>query len=145
MPRTAAKKPRKPKKPPVALLAPGTLLLSIRWGGRAIPWKAPTVTRHGATFKDGTLVAWQQEVALRAMAARKISKPYEGPVEVKMVARFAKGPIGDACNLLKAAEDSLQGVVFVNDRQVVVNSCDRRQAGYDMVAIVVRAAEPTED
>lgn len=141
---TATKKPRKARKPkPLGYepLPDGTVLLRCSIEQRAVPWSAPTVGK-GRAFKNPKLVAWQEAVKLFATENRVLREPYEGPVEVNLVCRFAKGPIGDASNLLKAAEDSLQGVVFVNDRQVVRNSCERSIEGYDLVLIEVRAASP---
>jgi len=143
MPRAAAK-PRKPKKAPATMLPAGTLLMQIVIPERAVPWSAADVGRgHG--YKDPRLEAWQAEVAMKTGVARRVRQPYEGPVEVNVVARFAKGPIPDTTNVMKGIEDAMQGVVYANDRQVIRNACERTQTGYDVVRISVRAAEPTED
>lgn len=143
-PKVTTKKPRKPKSPPVELLPPGTVLLNCFIAERAVPWKAPTVTRSGVSFKDKRLLAWQDTVKRHAALSGKAwNVPYKGPVEVSVDIRFAKGPMGDATNLLKAIEDSLQGVVFANDRQVGHNSCDRDMGDSDWVAITVKAFERT--
>ena len=132
------------KAPDIDLLPPGTLLARAVIPMRAVPWKAPTVTRYGTTYKDKALLKWQATVKIFAGMASP-SYCYAGPVEVSVSARFAKGPLPDATNILKAIEDALQGVVFVNDRQVVRNRCERSKTGFDRVTIEVTAAEPSED
>lgn len=136
---------RKAKTPERLPLPEGTVLLDVAIEDRAVPWKAPTVTRSGRSFKDDRLVEWQDDVRKYGELNRTIDEPYWGPVEVSVTARFAKGPLPDTTNLIKAVEDALQGVVFVNDKQVTRNSGDRTQAGYDLARIVVKAATPTEE
>lgn len=134
---------RQTSEPPAKLLPPGTLLMRCEIPGRAIPWKAPTVGQYG-TYKNRRLGAWQEIVGLFAGLNRRIGRPYAGPVEVAMTARFARGPIGDACNLLKAVEDAMEGIIYINDKQVVRNGCGRSLAGYDLVTIEVKTAEPAD-
>ncbi len=129
---------RKAKKPAVVLLPPGTVLLDVTMPQRAVPWSASCVTRNG-TYKSKRLVAWQDFINIKARIWKTQSTAYAGPVEISVVSRFSKGPLPDATNILKAVEDSLQGVVIVDDRQVVRNSCERTQAGYDEVIVVVKA------
>lgn len=126
------------RKPEIDLLPAGTVLLRTSLRGRAVPWQVSTVTKNGA-FKDRRLVAWQEQVQTWAWVNRTQSVAYAGPVEVSVVARFAKGPLPDATNVLKAIEDALQGPVFINDRQVMRNSCERTRTGYDWVTIEVKA------
>jgi len=127
-----------------ALLPDGTVLLRCEIKGRAVPWSTPMIGQ-GKPVKEPRLTSWQQEMSLRARQWRKVSEPYAGPVEVFVVARFAKGPIGDACNILKAVEDSMNRVIYIDDRQVVKTHCERSIAGYDRLTIEVRAASPTPD
>lgn len=135
-----AAKPPKIRKEPPALLPAGTVLLRLDIPQRAVPWSAPMIGK-GRPVKNTRLIAWQQAVRLFASTGRVVREPYEGPVEVRVVARFAKGPLPDATNCLKALEDALQGVVFANDRQVFRNSCERTASGRDNVRIEVLAAD----
>lgn len=135
---------RKPQAAAIAPLPPGTVLLRCRMDQRAVPWSAPMIGK-GRPVKEPRLIAWQQMVGLFARTSTKLREPYAGPVEVRVTARFRKGPIGDCTNLLKSIEDALQGVVFLNDRQVVRNSCERSLAGYDLVTIEVKAAVSSDD
>lgn len=126
------------------LLPDGTVLLDVVIPERAVPWKAATTTRHGVSFKDARLVAWQETVKLWGLLNRTIARPYGGPVEVRVWASFSGGHLPDAVNILKAAEDALQEVVYVNDRQVVRNSSMRSMhyGDEDSMRIVVRAVDP---
>jgi Holliday junction resolvase RusA-like endonuclease len=128
---------RKARKPEVVLLPPGTVLLETMILLRAVPWSASQVTRNG-TFKAKRLVAWQRVIGVVAFRDRTQAAPYGGPVEVMVMAQFAKGPLPDATNVLKAVEDAIQGVVIVNDSQVVRNSCGRTKGEWDEVVVVVR-------
>lgn len=137
----ATKKPKRASKPKSLGYEPlpiGTVLLDVAIEERAVPWKAPTVGK-GRGFKDPRLLDWQDTVRLYADLNRAVREPYAGPVAVQVVARFAKGPLPDACNVLKAIEDALQGSVFLNDRQVIRNGCERTQSDRDVVRIIVWA------
>lgn len=105
-------------------MEPGTLIFSLSLPFRAVPWKASTVGRHG-TYKPKRLRQWQATVAQYARIKWGNQEPYDGPVTIRCQFEFLKGPLPDATNLLKAAEDSLEGIVIINDRQVVRNIVDR--------------------
>lgn len=124
-------------------LPPGAVLLQCEIAARPVPWKAPMVGRYGAV-KDARLVAWQTRVAIVAQLAYTARTPYRGPVEVAVWATIAKGPLMDATNLMKAIEDSLEGIVIVNDRQVIRNRCERAIGSRDLVRIEVVAADRNE-
>lgn len=139
----ATKTRRKPE-PEAATLPPGTLIMCCRIPLRAVPWSAPTVIHGGKPYKGRRLVKWQQAVAVFARTSLTSwvpgDMPYDGPVQVDVMATFAKGPLPDATNVLKAIEDAIQGVVILNDRQVTRNSCERTKGETDLVTIAVRAA-----
>lgn len=127
-------------------LPAGTLLVRCSIPARAVPWSTPMIGRRGPV-KQPRLVAWQRVV--RGFASRLNSPiptalPYAGPVEVSVVVRLARrpGPMADATNLLKAIEDAMEGSIYVNDRQVIRNHCERTAASHDLVTIEVRAADP---
>jgi crossover junction endodeoxyribonuclease RusA len=70
---------------------------------------------------------WKQRV--RSAAERAISRlgpPYTGPVRLT-IQHFYDGekPILDGDNMLKPIQDALQGLVYVNDRQVRSSECDQ--------------------
>jgi Holliday junction resolvase RusA-like endonuclease len=99
--------------------APGTLLVHFEVGMRPVPWKSPTVTRSGVSFKDANLKRWQKEVRDSGARAMK-GGPYSCRVELVMDFHLTPraGSAPDVSNLTKATEDALQGPVIVNDRQV---------------------------
>jgi Holliday junction resolvase RusA-like endonuclease len=102
-------------------LAPGALVVEFRVLARPIPWRAAHTTRTGHSFKNKTLVAWQATVKDHATLAMGRMAPYSHPVA--LVLEFFLVPIKgrtlpDLSNLNKSTEDSLQGVVIENDRQV---------------------------
>lgn len=127
-------------------LPPGTPIASFRIPHRAVPWKAPHTTRTGHSYKDKTLVDWQETVKLYARLAMAGSKPYSFPVELHMT--FWLEPGGrypDTSNLTKGSEDALEEIVFVNDRQVTDNVARRRFGPEDCVIIAAYASEITEE
>lgn len=56
--------------------------------------------------------------ALRAMATQHFQKPLEGKVKVKIVYNRVKGR-ADAMNIIGGIADSLQGISYFNDNQIV--------------------------
>ena len=139
----AAPRPKRPRKPAEPAPPPSGLeLCRFTVEGRAVPWKAPTVTQNGGTFKDRTLVAWQEMVAGAARRAWGNREPYAGRVELEFTVHIRGKRRGDATNLQKSIEDSMQSVVISNDKNVVRISTTVREIvdpdEPDRVDIVVR-------
>jgi Holliday junction resolvase RusA-like endonuclease len=88
-------------------------------GVRPVPWKAPMVTKRG-TYKSKKVRDWQSTISRQARLAMGSRMPMSGPVALTFC--FHLGPRDgtppDLSNLVKAAEDAIQGVVILNDRQV---------------------------
>jgi Holliday junction resolvase RusA-like endonuclease len=94
------------------------LLIEFGVLGKAVPWKAPTVTRW-STFKSKRLVAWQEQIAEQAILVWQGQTPYSGPVEVHfwfvhrrsrirdLLLWFCKRP--DMDNVFKAFADTITG------------------------------------
>ncbi len=121
-------------------MEPGTLIFSLTIPCRAVPWTPSRTTKFKGTYKPKRLRQWQATVAQYARLKWGNRKPYGGPVAIWCYFEFAKGPIPDATNLLKAVEDSLQGIVIVNDRQVERNTVERlTTTDVDMTTIAVRS------
>jgi Holliday junction resolvase RusA-like endonuclease len=83
--------------------------------GRAVPWKT-----HG--HPRPILRRWQRIVAKAAMIGfHHGQRPYQGPIKLEITVCFcsSKKIHGDLTNLVKAIEDAMQGIVFLNDRQVM--------------------------
>lgn len=129
-------------KPPVAEIEPpGELIVEFVVEGRPTPWKAPTVTKAGLTFKDKTLVKWQSLVAATGKLAMGSRYPYPGPVELRLHFELTRraGSVPDLSNLTKAFEDSLQGAVIVNDRCVFRIRAERTMGEHDRATVEVRS------
>ncbi len=141
MPTAKSRRP-KPKPEPVELLPPGILIARVEIPARAVPWKAPSTTRTGHSYKDPSLVAWQATVALIAKFAMGNRKPYAGPVRLSLIIDLKRKPgsAPDATNLQKAIEDSCQNIIFTNDRLVVETNTRRTIGDRDHVTIEVFSA-----
>lgn len=61
---------------------------------------------------------WQELVASKAMLARKRSSPIEDAIDIR-ISEFSEGRRRDRDNVAKPIQDAMQGVLFVNDRQVL--------------------------
>lgn len=123
--------------------APGILLVNFEVPARPIPWKSPTVTRSGVSFKDASLKRWQKEVRECGKGAMRGKGPYS--CEVKLVVDFhltpRPGSAPDTSNLTKALEDSLQGPVIVNDRAVIEVVARRLRSERDYAEVWIYSAK----
>lgn len=99
---------------PIDLLPAWTMIASFQVDGVSVPW---SVSRRGT--KNPRLTAWQGLIKRAAFLAMDGRKPYAGPVRFTAHFAFARtNHPPDLTNLIKAAEDAIQGIVIVNDRQV---------------------------
>jgi Holliday junction resolvase RusA-like endonuclease len=144
---------------------PGILIPHVRieaLGMDPAPWRAPTIARNGGRFKDKKLLAWQEfvrtcaQVACRGLGqiltpialkatfyrrppeGRRPGEPWDADIQYNAeLGKFTRRgrPIPDVTNLLKGLEDTLQGVVFADDAQVVQSEA-RRLYGPEDGAVV---------
>ena len=110
-----------------------TLLVAFSVPGKAVPWKAPTVTRW-STYKNPKLIAWQTVIAMCADKAWS-GEPYCGPVEVHfwfirkaskkidLLHWFRKRP--DVDNVFKAFADTITGQALKGGRANPANPMGR--------------------
>ena len=94
--------------------------ITIELLGQPVPWKAATVTRHGA-YSPAKYKAWKTEATLRARLqyGECSSEPMTGPIGLEIWVRWATHE-PDLTNVVKGTEDALEAAgVFPNDRQVV--------------------------
>jgi Holliday junction resolvase RusA-like endonuclease len=111
---------------PIDLEPTGTVIAEGTVVGRACPWTAPHLGRNGGCIPSRGYKRYQQWQMLvkhttSAQKPRRKAWPYGGPVELRL--RFVLCKRGgrsnpDTTNLIKSTEDSMQGVLFVNDSQV---------------------------
>jgi Holliday junction resolvase RusA-like endonuclease len=120
------------------------LLCAFRVLGHPVPWQHHEGYGKYAR-KPRALKVWQEGVAmiaLHAMGAAGVRGPHAGPV--RFTADFTvrgRGKVGDLTNLQKACEDACQGIVIVNDTQVVGWSSTRRIGNDEGVTIAVETVE----
>ena len=105
-------------------------LLNFVIPGRPVPWKVPIFGKgasgKGRGRKDERLVAWQQQVQVyaRIAMADARSPPTEKLVRVRATFILAKQP-PDLTNLTKALEDACNGVIWIDDTQVIEHATRR--------------------
>ena len=136
------------------------VVCSFALDGELVPWSAPEVverrTKAGRRVrgakKNPHLEAFQAEVALRAEVAMGGKPPTGGPVEL-ILWLWRRAPRGrkpgdwwdkrpEASNLLKGIEDALSGVVYADDRQVVMQRTVKKYGTADGCRIVVCSLAP---
>lgn len=107
---------------PSATYPSGSTIARFSVPGRPVPWSVPPKLRR----KSPRLVAWQRSVRLWAGSEMAGRLPHDGPVRLHVVFHLLRGKRpGDTSNYFKGTEDALQGVVFLNDTQVVETSALR--------------------
>ena len=92
--------------------------------GRPVP--AVRMTQSGKYKKRNAqrYLQYREEVGWRAKA--KVKKPLEGPVGIEVIAYWTGGQPGDLDNIVKAIQDGCNGVVWIDDTQVVEIHAYRR-------------------
>lgn len=94
----------------------GKGLIAFTVPGRPIPCPRPRVTRK-KTYLPAKYKAWRDEVKVLARQAFLGKEPWEGPVGLVVCFYGAHGS-SDIDNLLKGVMDALEGIIYLNDRQV---------------------------
>ncbi len=90
--------------------------------GRCIPTPRPRVSRRGTHYPK-RYTDWLDSA--RVEAYRACGRPlWTGPVSV-LVSFYGARPNADIDNLLKSVLDAIQGVIIVDDKQVVQVSAGR--------------------
>lgn len=124
--------------------------------GKAVPWRAPMVTRNGQTFSPKRVRDWEKYVAAKAKEACIPMAPKGTPVS--LIVRFHIGvarswpkkkqkdllyrmhtQLPDQTNLIKAVEDGLNGIAYEDDQQVADLSVRKMwtRCGEDRVVVSV--------
>lgn len=122
----------------------GSTIARFSVPGRPVPWSVPPKLRR----KSPRLKAWQARIALEARLAMAGRLPHDGPVRLFLVfclTRPNERRLPDSTNLQKSAEDSMQGIAYLNDTQVAAVECVRlvvTDAEKEGVGVVVQAYGP---
>lgn len=124
--------------------------------GVAVPQGSKSATVRGGVavmFDDNkALRAWRKTVTAAAAEAYGDRAPVEGPLQVELEFRLARGKTvrrpmpsvrPDVDKLTRACFDSLTGVVFKDDAQVVTVLARKRYA--DQPGVHVRVGEYSTD
>lgn len=87
--------------------------------GRPVPKARPRLAVRGRTayvYTPPETVAYQEFV--RMCALTRFRKPIEGPVGMRIALYFAGKRTPDLTNVVKAIEDGMTGVAYMDDGQV---------------------------
>ena len=86
--------------------------------GRPVPCPRPRVTRNGGhTYNPPNYEAWRIKCGYIASAAM-IGEPVTRDVSLTIRVRVPDRRHGDLDNYIKAVNDSIEGIVFENDKQI---------------------------
>ena len=109
--------------------------------GRAIPKGRPRFTKSGHVYTPPTTKAWEDRIAWAWRSTYPGAEPFEKPVVVQMEFQGKRRLPGDLSNYVKAAEDALNGLAWVDDKQIVESHTFKRQGAEDWVWIMVTEQE----
>lgn len=135
--------------------------VSFHVPGQPVGKGRPRFTRDGRTYTPPTTAAWERKAKSEAALVMAGLAPLDGPLFVSIVATFripkswpkakrAAALAGellhvttpDADNLIKAALDSGNGIVYRDDCQVVEVRCVKRYGAVPGTTVSVVAAGP---
>ena len=102
--------------------------------GRCVPCPRPRVSRRG-TYYPKRYTDWLESARYEAL--RAVGRVlWEGPVTLVVSFNGAR-PNADTTNMLKSVEDALQGIVFVDDKQVTSVTAEKKTGGTAFTQIQV--------
>lgn len=98
-------------------------------------------------FKKNEVVVYQRGLGVVAMiAVRRAKKSFFNKERLEVSLRFEVQNINrDLDNMIKATLDSLQGIVFRNDKQVFKIQCEKVQSKENYETLFVKIGEIKED
>jgi Holliday junction resolvase RusA-like endonuclease len=103
--------------------------------GRPVP--AVRMTQRGKWIKPNAAryLAYKQQVGWTARP--HFPAPFEGPVGIEIDAYIANKRPGDLDNIIKALQDGLNGIAWLDDRQVVEIRARRHHGGPERAEIKI--------
>ena len=106
--------------------------------GRCVPCPRPRAVRGGRAYYPRRYTDWLEGAQVEALKAGRVL--WEGPVAVSATFSGARSN-ADIDNLLKSVLDAIQGIIIVDDKQVVSVVGDKREYGSEaFTAITVEPA-----
>lgn len=140
-----------------------TDFITIRITGHPVPQGRPRAVAfagHARLYKPAKSRRWEQDARQEARIVMGDRKPFVGCLIVDLKS-FIVPPMGwaawkrdaalagrirptskpDVSNLLKAAEDALNGVVWLDDAQIVNAGASKHYAAQPEVQIVIRSVD----
>lgn len=106
--------------------------------GRPVP--CVRMTQRGKFVKPQAqrYLAYKESVGWIAKVSG--AKIITGPVEVRMIFFFANNKLPDLDNLIKAILDALNGICWIDDRQVVEITAKRTKGETEQAVVIVQEA-----
>lgn len=87
--------------------------------GEPVPKQSTRFDGHGRAHTHPRVKAWQERVASAARQAMQGHPPFTGPVSMRIVFNLGNHRRVDLDNLNKGLSDAINGIVWVDDSQVV--------------------------
>lgn len=91
--------------------------------------------RGGHVYLPKHLKALQDQIGWAAKSARAQDEPTTFPVRMELIAHFKGKRHADIDNLAKLVLDALQGIIYVNDKQIVSLHLIICECGEDQVTM----------
>jgi len=99
--------------------------------------------RNGKFYTPKTTREYEESVAWFAKAAYK-GEPTKDPVRLDMTIRSSKSK-ADTSNILKSIEDGMNGIVYVDDKQIKEIHISRTEGDGEGVDVTVSLLRQKED
>ena len=114
--------------------------------GRPRGKERPRMGRNGKFYTPKTTREYEESVAWFAKAAYK-GEPTKDPVRLDMTIRSSKSR-ADTSNILKSIEDGMNGIIYVDDKQIKEIHISRIEGdgeGVDVTVYLLRNGDDGEE